>query len=216
MRKAINENRTVQLVLLGVLVLAAGLFLLKGKGGSSTSSTAAPAGTSATGTAAAPSTGTTTATTGAVDPSTGLPVSSTATAPASGGGAVPVNLIPGPGLPKSLIPAWKGGDAIVVLIRRAGGIDDNFVHNSVDRLQSESGVKVYVARAKEVSRYAWLTQGVDVTELPALIVLRPAKLTNNKPQASVSYGFRGPQSVVQAVRDQLYKGPTNEPYHPLG
>jgi hypothetical protein len=215
MRQAINENRTVQLVLLGVLVLAAGVFLLKGKGGGSSSSTS----TAPTGTAAAPGTTgtvTTPATAGAVDPTTGLPVSSSGTAPVSGGGAVPVNLVPGPGLPKSLIPAWKGGDAIVVLVRRAGGVDDNRVHRTVSAVEAEGGVKVYVTTAKHIARYAWLTQGVDVTELPALIVLRPHDLTKGTPVASVSYGFRGPRSVVQAVRDQLYKGPTNEPYHPLG
>jgi hypothetical protein len=30
----------------------------------------------------------------------------------------------------------------------------------------------------------------------------------------VSYGFRGPQSVLQAVKDAQYKGKTNLPYYP--
>jgi hypothetical protein len=32
--------------------------------------------------------------------------------------------------------------------------------------------------------------------------------------ASVSYGYRDPEGVVQAIRDALYKGPTNLPYYP--
>jgi hypothetical protein len=44
--------------------------------------------------------------------------------------------------------------------------------------------------------------------------VRPRRLTEGTPTASVSYGFRGPDSVYQAVRDALYKGPTNLPYYP--
>ena len=207
MRKAINENRSVQLALVGVLVLAAGLFfLMKGSGSGSSTSTAA--------TAPAPTA------TGAVstDPTTGMSVTdASATSSAVSGAsasAVPANLVPGPGLPKGLLPAYKNGAAIVLLVRRAGGIDDNLVHSSVDLLRAEPDVRVYVTKAKQIARYAWLTQGVDVTELPALVVLRPRNLTHGTPTASVSYGFRGPNSVLQAVRDQLYRGPTEQPYHP--
>ena len=212
MRQAINQNRTVQLVLVGVLVLAAGLFLLKSKGGGSSSTTPTTAA-SPTGTTAAPAaTGTTG--TAATDPTTGAPVTDTSSVSGASAAAVPANLVPGPGLPKGLLPAYKGGDAIVLLVRRAGGIDDNLIHRSVDLLGAEPGVKVYVTKAKAIARYAWLTQGVDVTELPALVVLRPRNLTKGTPTAAVSYGFRGPHSVVQAVRDQLYRGPANLPYHP--
>jgi hypothetical protein len=207
MRQAINENRSVQLALVGVLVLAAGLFfLMKGSGSGSSTSTAA--------TAPAPTA------TGAVstDPTSGTPVTDTSATSSGVSGAsaatVPANLVPGPGLPKGLLPAYKRGDAIVLLVRRAGGIDDNLVHRSVALLRAEPGARVYVTKAKQIARYAWLTQGVDVTELPALVVLRPDKLTHGTPTAAVSYGFRGPNSVLQAVRDQLYRGPTNRPYHP--
>jgi hypothetical protein len=220
MRKAINENRTVQLVLVGVLVLAAGLFLLHSKGsgsGSSTTTAASPTGTATAPTAAAP-TATGTTGTASTDPTTGAPVtdSSTSSPVLSGASAaaVPANLVPGPGLPKSLLPAYNNGKAIVLLVRRAGGTDDALVHSSVDLLAGLPDVKVYVTRAQHIARYAWLTQGVDVTELPALVVLRPRKLTKGTPTASVSYGFRGSDSVVQAVKDALYRGPSHRPYHP--
>ena len=53
-----------------------------------------------------------------------------------------------------------------------------------------------------------------MNRVPALIVLRPRHLTHGTPTASVSYGFRGPDSVDQAVSDALYKGPRNLPYYP--
>jgi hypothetical protein len=211
MRKAINENRTVQLAILGVLALLGGLFLLKAKGSGGESTAATPAAPAATAPATA---GTpapvTTATTAA--PLTGTP---TATATASGTG-VPVNLIPGPGLPKGLLAAYHEGDGIVLLVRRAGGIDDAIVHGSVEGLRALPGVEVYVTKAKHIARYAWLTQGVNLTDLPAIVVLRPRDLSKNKntATASVSYGFRDSASVLQTVKDELYSGPTNRPYHP--
>ncbi len=206
MRQAINGNRTVQLALLGVLALVGGLFLLKGKSGGSESTAAAPV---------ASSTATPGATASPTDPATAAAgPAPTGTAATAGAATVPANLIPGPGLPKGLLPAYKHGDAIVLLVRRAGGIDDAFVHDSVKGLRSLPGAKVYVTKAEHIARYAWLTQGVNVTDLPALVVLRPRKLSKGKPVASVSYGFRDAASVLQAVKDELYRGPTNRPYHP--
>ena len=221
MRQAINENRTVQLALLGVLALAGALFLLKGAGGGDSSEASAPAAPTtaatdpATGAPAAPATDPATGApvTAAIDPATGAPLPASTTTPASGA-AVPANMIPGPGLPKGLLPAYKHGDAIALLVRRAGGTDDAFVHDSVEGLRALPDVKVYVTKAKGIARYAWLTQGVNVTDLPALVVLRPRKLTGGKAVASVSYGFRNANSVQQAVRDAVYRGPADRPYHP--
>jgi hypothetical protein len=211
MRQAINENRTVQLAILGVLALFGGLFLLKGMGGgdsSAATSTAAPA-TAATD----PATGAPSTAAPVTDPATGAALPTAAPSAASGTG-VPANLIPGPGLPKGLMPAYKHGKAIVLLVRRAGGTDDAFVHASVDGLRALPNVKVYVTKAKGIARYAWLTQGVNVTDLPAIVVLRPRKLTKGKAVATVSYGFRNANSVLQTVKDAVYRGPENWPYHP--
>jgi hypothetical protein len=203
MRKAINENRTVQLVLLGVLALVGGFLLLKAKGGGGDESTPAPAATD-TGAAAAP----------AVDPAAAQPTAAATTASGAAGTEVPVEMIPGPGLPPSLVSAYRRGDAVALLVRRDGGIDDALVRDSVELLHAVPGVAVYVTRAKGIARFAWLTQGVDLTDLPALVVLRPRRLTGGNPRATVSYGFRDAASVVQAVEDALYKGPSKRPYHP--
>jgi hypothetical protein len=212
MRQAINENRTVQLALLGVLALVGAFFLLVGRGGggSADTTTTAPA----PGTTAAPTQAPTEAPApGATAPA--APVDTSGAAPAAGNAsAVPVSLIPGPGLPKGLISAYRHGDAIVLLVRRAGGIDDALVHDSVKLVSALPDVKVYATKARHVARYAWLTQGVDVSDLPALVVLRPRKLSKGVPVATVSYGYRDGASVLQAVRDALYRGPTDRPYHP--
>jgi hypothetical protein len=206
MRKAINENRTVQLALLGVLALVGGLMLLKAKGGGDSASE--PAATSTTPAAPAP------APTGTPAPApTGTPVAASGAVPVSNT-AVPTNLIPGPGLPQSLLHAYREGDAIALLVRRAGGIDDSLVRGSVEGLHALPDVAVYVTKAKGIARYAWLTQGVNVTDLPALVVLKPRKVSGGTPTASVSYGFRNAGSVVQAVKDAVYSGPTDRPYHP--
>ena len=71
-----------------------------------------------------------------------------------------------------------------------------------------------MTNAGHIARYSRITQGVNVDRVPALIVLRPRHLTQGTPTATLSYGFRGPESVDQAIRDALYKGPSNLPYYP--
>ncbi len=221
MRQAINENRTVQLVLIGVLALAGALFLLKFSGGGSQSSAAestsadSSAGVAAT---AAPVGSTATAATGTTPvgtiPTGTTPVSTGAAGAASATPPVPSELVPGPGLPKSLLAAYKRGDAVALLVIRAGGTDDAVVHRSIDLLNGVGDLAVYSTKAKHIARYSWITQGVDLTDLPALVVLLPRRITKGQPTASVSYGFRDATSVLQAARDALYRGPTDLPYHP--
>lgn len=211
MRQAINENRTVQLVLVGLLALAGGFMLLRSQGSGGSEGSAAEPAPATTGDAAA--------TAAPPAPAGAAPVpadtSATGVPAATGGGAqVPVNMIPGPGLPKSLLAAYRRGDAVALLVRRAGGIDDALVHSSVELLSGLADVEVFVTKAQHIARYSWLTQGVNVNDLPALVVLRPRKLTKGVPTAIAAYGFRNGESVLQAVEDALYRGPADRPYHP--
>ena len=213
MRQAINENRTVQLVLVGLLALVGGFMLLKPKGSESETTAPAPATSGSDAAACAPQTA------APSDPAaTGAPAAAPVTDDGAVSGAtataVPAEMVPGPGLPKALLAAYHRGDAIALLIRRAGGIDDALVRSSVELLHGMRNVKVFITRARKIARYSWLTQSVNVSDLPALVVLRPRRLTKGTPTASVSYGFRDSASVVQAVRDGLYRGPTHRPYHP--
>ncbi len=75
------------------------------------------------------------------------------------------------------------------------------------------GVATFIVPASKISRYAAITEGVGVSRVPALVVVRPKRLHEAVPTASVSYGFQSGESVVQAVIDAGYKGPTVD-YHP--
>jgi hypothetical protein len=221
-RKALNDNPVAQLAVLGLLGVGVAFLLLTRvmhKSDSSSTATTTPTA-SATATPTAPTDGSTAAvpgaTTGAIPstaPSTAAPV-----APSSGdaaaAGAVPSKLVAGPGLPRPVARAYADGKALVLFVFRNRGIDDAAVRASVERLRGRSDLAVFVTHAAGISRYARITEGVDVNQVPALVVVRPRQLAHGTPTATVSYGFRGPDSVEQAVRDGLYRGPSNLPYYP--
>jgi hypothetical protein len=213
MRNAINNNPMVQIGLIAALLLLVGIMLVpqfmkkKDDGASSNTSTlsaqaSGPAGTvdlnvevtpssSAPGTSAAPEAGASTS-----------------------GTVSPEALVPGPGLPRPVITAWRGGDAVALLVVRPSGIDDRLVRDSVESLSARSDVTVFVVRANRIARYSRITQGVGVNRVPALVVVRPRRLSGSVPEAQVSYGFRNSQSVVQTVQDALYAGKDDLPYSP--
>jgi hypothetical protein len=195
---------------IGVLIVIVGFFFMTNmKKGSSSSSSSSATESSATPT---PPTGSASATLpgGTTAPSTGV-----SPAPAVTPATVdPQALIPGPGLPAPVVRAWKGGDAIVLLIARGSGTDDRLVRDSVEQLSGDTGTAVFVAPAEDIARYSRITQGANVTRVPALVVVRPRQVSGAAPEATVSYGFRNSQSVVQAVRDALYDGRDDLPYSP--
>jgi hypothetical protein len=212
MREAINNNPMVQLAVIGVLVLAAGVMLApqllghKSSDSSNTSTTSAQLS----------------GPTGSVDltvkstqaPSTGAPAGSTAVAPPAPQTVSPDALIPGRGLPRPVVDAWKRGDTVVLLLVRPAGIDDRLVRDSVQSLSGDSGLAVFVARANKVARYSRITQGVGVTQVPALVIVRPKRVSGSVPEAQVAYGFRDAQGVIQAVHDAVYSGKDDLPYSP--
>ena len=216
MRKALNDNPVAQIAVLGVLaVIVAFLLMSRGShsGGSGSVATSAapaapaPADTTGASTSSSPAVGTT-------PPSTGS-AAVAPTPPAGGAIGAPVGeFVAGPGLPAPVVKAYADDKAVVLLVFRHRGLDDSAVRSSVERLRGRSDVAVFVTHAANIARYARITEGVDVNRVPALIVLRPRRLTHGTPTASVSYGFRGPDSVDQAVRNALYKGPNDLPYYP--
>ncbi len=229
MRKTLNDNPVVQIAILGVLAIVVAFLLMTRvmhkSGGSTasttptTSATAAPTDGSAAPTAPEAAAGTNPATTA---PSAAAPSSTAPAAPgvAEAGGAqasasaVPSKLVAGPGLPRPVVTAYADGKAIVLFVFRNHGIDDAAVRTSVERLRGRPDLAVFVTHAAGIARYARITEGVDVNQVPALVVVRPRQLAHGAPTATVSYGFRGPDGVEQAVRDGLYQGPANLPYYP--
>jgi hypothetical protein len=183
MREKLNSNPLAQVALIGVLLLAAGFFVLSSMGGGEEE------GESGGGSPSAAMSG---------------PVS----APPPGALA---KAAPPP--PRDVTAAFAANRTVVLLFVRDGGIDDRMVAAATRGLASLPGVSTFVVPAHRIARYAAITQGVDVNRVPALVVVRPKRLDHGTPTASVSYGYQSPESVVQAVIDAGYKGPTVD-YHP--
>jgi hypothetical protein len=196
MREKLNENPMAQVGLIAVLLVAAAFLMmstLKG-GGSEEEGEEAPAPTPATSAAIA---------TAEVGPGAQPPP---LPAPGSGASATPPP-------PRPVVAAFEANQIVVVLFVRSGGIDDRLTLAASRRLEGAPGVAFFVVSADEISRYAAIAQGVNVNRVPALVVVQPKRLTGGVPTGSVQYGFQSGQSIVQAVVDAGYKGPTLT-YHP--
>jgi hypothetical protein len=193
MREKLNSNPLAQVALIGVLLVLAGVFVMSSmsKGGSEGEES---------GEAALTPTSATPAVASAEGSATSLPAVST------GVGAPPP-------IPRSVTSAFAADDTVVLLFVRNGGIDDTMVAAALPRLHALTGVATFVVPANKIARYAAIAQGANVNRVPALVVLRPKRLDNDIPTASVHYGYQSPESVEQAVIDAGYHGRT-VPYHP--
>jgi hypothetical protein len=189
MREKLNENPLAQVGLIAVL-LVVGIVMLTSMGGGGESESEPEAESSGT-TTSAP----------AITPAGETPVTGSAAPP------------PAPPPPRAVTAAYEAGETVVLLIVREGGIDDHMVREDTGALEGISNVALFVVPAKEIARYAAITEGAGVNRVPALVVLRPKALSHGAPTASVSYGYQGAESVVQAVVDARYKGHTLS-YHP--
>jgi hypothetical protein len=211
MRKAVNENPVVQAVVIGVLLVAGALLLLTRMGGSG-SSTPSAATTSTSTTVTGP-TGATADVTASTD-GTSANISATVTPPPGGAtpaaapAAAPVGPFEaGPGLPRSVFASYQRGKTVVLYVYDPKGVEDRDMLTAVNGLKGDSSLAVFTTPSKDIARYSRITQGVGVSEVPALIVISPNQ-GSGEPKATVSYGFRGSESVTQAVRDAVYKGKT--------
>jgi hypothetical protein len=215
MRDAINNNPKVQLGLLGALILLVALMVLPSMMGKKSSSDG-----STTNTVSAQAT----TPNGSVDLTvkTTQPPGATSAAGATGATGVappatsvdPQALVPGPGLPRPVIDSWRDGKAVVLLLVRNHGIDDRLVSASVRGLSGDSNLAIFVVHANKIARYSRITQGVGVSQVPALLIIRPKSVSGSTPEAQVAYGFRDSQTVVQYVHDALYSGKDDLPYSP--
>lgn len=210
MREKLNESPMAQVGLVVILLVVVGFMLMKPGGGEEgeeaapTEATVSVAGTGASGTAtgATPGEAVEGAVEGAIE---------AATAEASAGAIA--GSIPAPPMPAPVAHAYDAGKTVVLLVVHDGGIDDKLVKGASEQLKSRPEVAFFEVPAKQIARYAAVTLGADVQQVPALLVMKPRRLSDGVPQASVDYGFQTPQSVVQAVVDAGYKGP-EETYHP--
>lgn len=206
MREKLNENPKAQVGLVVVLILAAAFMFMKSSGGGEEEEAAtgevAASVNGVTATGATPGE----AVEGAVESLEEGVVSEAAVtaAPAS---------VPAPPPPRKLTTAYDAGKTVVLLIVDKGSIDSTLSARSALLLAPFPDVSLFIVSASEIARYAAITVGLDVNRVPALVVMKPKKLSGGTPQASVDYGIQTPQTVVQAVLDANYHG-REVTYHP--
>jgi len=194
MREKLNENPMAQIALVGVLLVVAAVFLLgKAGGGEAEEEEGGSAGADAAVAAVA-------AELEVGQQPLRLPE------PGTGPGSIPPP-------PRPVVDAVDSGDTVAILFVRDGGIDDRLVKEAVGKLGNFGDVATFVVPVHQIYRYVSISQGVDLSRVPALVVIRPKNLSHQYDPASVHYGFQSAQAVVQAVVDARYHGGTL-PYHP--
>jgi hypothetical protein len=189
-REKLNESRAAQIGLVAVLVIAVAVIFLKpGGGGGPDTAAEVPV----------------------VVGETAIPTA--ATTGAAGMGELPTSVPAVKDPPRPFVAAYDAGETVALLVVHDGGIDDAYTTAALKKVASIEDVATFVVPAKQISRYASVTIGLDVNQLPALIVLRPKQLSQGVPQATVSYGYQTPESIYVSVLDATYKGP-EVTYHP--
>jgi hypothetical protein len=204
-REKLNESQAAQVGLVAVLVLVAIVFFLKSSGGEEEAeSEAGPTVATVNGETA------TGATPGeAVEAAVaGLEAGGVAT----GTGEVPTS-VPAPPPPRVFTSAYDAGQTVVLLVVHDGGIDDELTAETGGAIEAMANTTLIRVPLQQLPRYASVTVGLDVNRVPALIAMRPKRLSHGVPQATVDYGFQTTETAVQAVRDASYAGP-EATYHP--
>ena len=122
----------------------------------------------------------------------------------------------GPGLPSSVVDAFDSGKTVALLVVRTQGDRRPRPRAGLDRARHAGRrSQLFVFTGEEHLQVLADRLGRRRRPRPGAGCDQPeAPHHGGLPSASVSYGFRGPKSVVQAVEDAEYKGKTNLPYYP--
>lgn len=210
MREQLNDNPIAQVAVVLVLVAAAA-FMFVGKGGGGSSEAEPETTISVGGTEMSQSEAASTAgevVEGAVEAA----IETGALSGAAGATEMPTT-VPAPPPPHEFSAAYDSGATVVLLVVHDGGIDDRLTANAAKSIESLPGVKLIRVPVKQLPGYAAVTVGLDLNRVPALVVMKPKRLSGGIPQAAVDYGFQTPETLIQAVRDASYNGP-EATYHP--
>ena len=213
MRKALNDNPMVQFAVLGIAAIAFAFILftsvLKKDDAASPTTDPATATATATGGDPAPATSEPAApadpTATPDSPAAPSDPAATGVAPPTGG-SIADGLLPSKGLPSDVLVAFAKNQTIALLVIDPKGMSDAKVEDYTNALRSRNDVQVFIVDVKDIADYSRVTIGATVNRVPALVVIRPRKLTGSVPTATVSYGFRDAASVNQAIDDAVYKG----------
>lgn len=219
MRERLNNDPKVQLGVLAIAAVALGLVLMiqlgGGGGGAATdpsATTTTPAtgasgtDTAATGTdASGSSAGTATATPPATSAETVTPSATapTTTPPATGGSEA---LLPTKGLPSDVLVAYAKNKPVVLLVIDPRSRTAPRLKKYAFQLDGYRDASIFVIGTKRVPQFSRITEGVQVSQVPAIVVVTPRKANEGAPTASVSYGVRSKKSFRQAIKDATYQG----------
>jgi len=206
-RETLNDNPIAQVGLVLVLVAVAAFMFLKSSGGE-----AEAEATSAGPTVASVNGVTATGATPGEAVEGAIENLAEGGAVASATGELPTS-VPAPPPPREFTAAYDSGQTVVLLVVHAGGIDDRLTAAAASVLTVMPEVALIPVTVKQLPRYAAVTVGLDLNRVPAVVVLKPKRLSGGIPQATVDYGFQTPETLVQAVRDASYNGP-EATYHP--
>lgn len=212
MREQINDNPVVQVGLVLVLVAVAAFMFLKPGGGGGGEEAAPEASISVGGQEMSQSEVASKAGE-VVEAGVEAAIESGAVAGASGAAAAMPTSVPAPPPPQRFSAAYDSGKTVVLLVVHDGGIDDRLTATSATALAAMPEVALIRVPVKQLPRYAAVTVGLDLNRVPAVVVMKPKRLSGGIPQATVDYGFQTPATLVQAVRDASYNGP-EATYHP--
>ena len=124
-------------------------------------------------------------------------------------------------------PPTTPSKTVALLVVHDGGIDDKYTKQALKEVGRRSKAStVIVVPAKQISRYASVTVGLNISQLPALIVMRPKSLSHGVPQATVAYGYQtvaehrpddprrrlqGPRRQRPTTPDERRGAPTTRP-----
>ncbi|MBA3865881.1 MAG: hypothetical protein H0X42_05975 [Solirubrobacterales bacterium] len=203
MREKLNGNPMAQIGIVMVLIVAAFVMLTKGGGGSESEGAATPTeatvsiagtGASATATGATPGEAVESATEGAGE----------AAVLESSLSATPIPTAP---MPPPVAAAYNSNKTVILAIAGSGELGKELVKSSTEIAARLPATAIFVVPMKQIARYGAITLGVHVQRVPALVVMRPRRLSDGTPQASVSYGFQSAQAIEQGIRDASYNGP---------
>jgi hypothetical protein len=186
-RDKLNESKAAQIGLVAVLALVVAVLVLGKSGGSSSGA----------------------------ETEVAVEASETpAVASQTGMGELPASVPASKPLPPRFTAAYDAGETVALLVVHDGGIDDAYTEVALKEVARVEHAAVIVVPAKQISRYASVTVGLDINQVPALVVMRPKPLSHGVPQATVSYGYQTPESIFVALRDASYVGPEQQAYHP--
>jgi hypothetical protein len=210
-REQLNDNPIAQVAVVLVLVAVALFMFVKPFGGGGEESASSEATVSVGGTEMSQSE----VASKAGELAEGVVEAAIESGAVSGAGAtaeMPTS-VPAPPLPHQFTAAYDSGKTVVLLVVHDGGIDDRLTAEAASVLAPVPQIALIRVPVKQLPRYAGVTVGLDINRVPALVVMKPKKLSGGIPQATVDYGFQTPESIFVAVLDANYRGP-EVTYHP--